>query len=103
HARPAAMLREIAVIVAAIQFAEPTVSDENALVMARALQQQATAHDFDPLTGVSLIAHESRFNPKAISKNGEDYGLAQIRARYIGDCRKDQDPLRAPSQACKRV
>lgn len=97
------MLREIAVIVAAIQFTEPTVADEEARVIALALQEQAVEHDFDPLTGVSIIAHESRFDPKAVSKNGEDYGLAQIRARYIGDCRKDKDPLRRPSQACRRV
>ncbi len=97
------MLREIAVIVAAIQFSEPSVTNEDALVIAEALQEEAVEHDFDPLTGVSIIVHESRFNAKAVSKNGEDYGLAQIRARYIGDCKKDADPLRAPSKACRRV
>ncbi len=103
RAKPGAMLREVAVIIAAIQMSEPSVADEDAQVMAEALQQQAVEHDFDPLTGVSIIVHESRFNPKAISHNGEDYGLAQIRARYIGDCKKDADPLRNPSRACKRV
>ena len=97
------MLRELAVIVAAIQVSEPNVPSDKAQVMAQALQSEAVEHDFDPLTGVAIIAHESRFNHKAISPNGEDYGLAQIRARYIGECKKDRDPLRAPSKGCQRV
>lgn len=65
-----------------------------------ALQQAAQQHDFDPLTGVAIIHHESRFTPHAISPNKEDYGLAQIRARFVEECRKDKDPLRRPSAAC---
>lgn len=97
------MLRSLAVITAAIRIAEPNVPDADADVIARALQTQAQAHDFDPLTGVAIILHESRFNPEAISKSGEDYGLAQIRARYIGACKQDDDPLRRPSKACRDV
>jgi soluble lytic murein transglycosylase-like protein len=79
------------------------VPDADADVIARALQSQAQIHDFDPLTGVAIILHESHFNPQAISKNGEDYGLAQIRARYIGACKQDEEPLRHPSKACREV
>ncbi len=102
--RPSAsMLRSLAVIISAIRLAEPNVPDAEAETIARALHTQAQEHDFDPLTGVAIILHESRFNPAAVSRSGEDYGLAQIRARYIGACKKDKDPLRRPSKACQQV
>ncbi len=70
---------------------------------ATALQREAQEHHFDPFTGVALIHRESHWHPSAVSKDGEDYGLAQIRARYIGACRSDLDPVNHPSEACKRV
>lgn len=95
------MLRSIPVIVAAIQLSQPKVATEDAQRYAAALQEQAQAHDFDPLMGVALIFHESSFNPRAVSANGEDYGLAQIRARHIGECANDANPVRRPSAACQ--
>jgi hypothetical protein len=97
------MLRPLAVIVAAIQLRHPDVSDADAERFAKALREQAETHAFDPLTGVAIISHESRFNPKARSRNGEDYGLAQIRARYIEDCKGTKDPLHHPTAACQSV
>lgn len=55
------------------------------------------------MTGVAIIHHESRFHPRAISPDGEDYGLAQVRARHIGACQKDKDPRRRPSAECQAV
>jgi hypothetical protein len=92
--------RPLAAIIFAVRLAQPDVGDADAQRYAMALQQTAQQHEFDPLTGVAIIQHESRFTPEAISPNREDYGLAQIRARYVGDCRKDKDPLRRPSAAC---
>jgi hypothetical protein len=89
-------------IVTAIQLSQPQVKAERAEIIAKALQVEAEEHDFDPLTGVSIIFHESGFDPNAISASGEDYGLAQIRARYIGACKGTKDPLRHPTPACKR-
>lgn len=97
------MLRSVAVIAAAIHFAQPKLTDEQAQSYALALQEQAKLHDFDPLTGVAIIHFESSFDPTVISKNGEDYGLAQIRARYVGACKEDPDPLNAPGPACREV
>lgn len=94
------MYRPLAAIAFAIRLAHPDVSESDAQRFAMSLQQVAQQHQFDPLTGVAIIHHESRFRPHAVSPNKEDYGLAQIRARYIGDCRKDRDPLRRPSPAC---
>ncbi len=89
-------------IVAAIQLSQPNLATDQADVIAKALQTEAVEHDFDPLTGVSIIFHESGFNAKAVSRNGEDYGLAQIRARYIGECKGTKDPVRHPTPACLR-
>jgi hypothetical protein len=97
------VFRSIAAIVLAIRFAHPEVSEADATRYAAALQVEAREHDFDPLTGVAIIHHESRFHPRAISPDGEDYGLAQVRARHVGACRKDKNPRRHPSAACRAV
>ena len=97
------MFRPITVIVAALQLARPGISQDESHRYAAALQNEAKEHGFDPLTGVALIQRESRWLPGVVSADGEDYGLAQIRARYIGACRSDPDPVHAPSEACKAV
>jgi hypothetical protein len=97
------MFRPITVIAAALQLARPGISQDESLRYATALQNEAKEHGFDPLTGVALIQRESRWLPGVVSADGEDYGLAQIRARYIGACRSDPDPVHAPSEACKAV
>lgn len=98
-----AVFRSIAAIALAIRFAQPDVSEADATSYAVSLQFEAERHDFDPLTGVAIIQHESRFHPRAVSPDGEDYGLAQVRARHVGACKKDRDPRRSPSQACRAV
>jgi hypothetical protein len=87
----------------AIRFTNPEVSEADATRYATALQVEAEQHDFDPLTGVAIIHHESRFHPRAISPDGEDYGLAQVRARHIGACKKDKNPKGNPSAGCRSV
>jgi hypothetical protein len=97
------MLRPIAIIVSAITMSRPGIPAGDAEAYARLLQAQAKQHAFDPLSGVALIHFESGWYPGAISANREDYGLGQIRARYIGACRKDADPLHDPSAECRAV
>ncbi len=97
------MFRTIAAIALAIRSAQPDVGEEEANRYAAALQIEAERHDFDPLTGVAIIHHESRFRPRAISPDKEDYGLGQVRARHFGACKKDRDPKGHPSAACRAV
>jgi transglycosylase-like protein with SLT domain len=97
------VFRTIAAIVVAIRFGHPDVSEEDATRYAAALQAAAVENEFDPLTGVAIIRRESQFHPRAASRDGEDFGLAQVRARYIGACKKDKDPKRRPSAACQAV
>jgi hypothetical protein len=94
------VLRTLQAIVAAIQLAAPGVPDPDAFRFARALREQAQVHDFDPFTAVAVIHSESRFNPLAISPDGEDYGLGQIRARYIGACKQADSPVDYPTDGC---
>lgn len=96
------MFRALAIIVAAIQLDHPRVSDDDAKRYAAALQQEAKEHRFDPLTGVAIIHQESRFNPVIISKDREDFGLAQIRARFFGKCRYTESPRDEPTDECRK-
>jgi hypothetical protein len=77
--------------------------DDELQAYAKALQTEAQEHGFDPFTGVAIIHHESGWFPRLVSASGEDYGLGQIRARYVGACRRDDDPVRNPSRACRAV
>lgn len=96
------MFRALPIIIAAIQLDHPRVSNVDATVYAQALQEQAQEHKFDPLTGVAIIHHESRFNARIISRDKEDYGLAQIRARFVGKCRYTESPKDNPTPACRK-
>lgn len=97
------MFRSIATIAFAIRFGHPDVSEADAQRYALALQAEAERNAFDPLLGVAIIHRESRFTPHAVSRDGEDFGLAQVRARYVGACRQDQSPRWRPSEACRAV
>lgn len=97
------MLRPLAVVVAGILLSRPDLPPEQAERLGRVLQREAQEHDFDPLTGIAMIHFESGWRADAISPNGEDYGLGQIRARFIGACRQDRDPLHGPSAECQAV
>ena len=70
---------------------------------AKVVQAEAKEHSIDPFTLVAIIDHESHWRAGAISADGEDYGLGQVRARFQRACRKDSDPVHNPSPACKRA
>lgn len=79
------------------------LSRSTRLRYAKALLKVAEDFNFDPFTGVSLIEHESRWRAAAVSASGEDFGLAQIRARYRKGCTDDADPVGAPDEGCRRA
>ncbi|MFT3770661.1 MAG: transglycosylase SLT domain-containing protein [Minicystis sp.] len=95
------MIRPLAIIVSAILMSRPALPPAEATRYAKLLDEEARKHDFDPLTAVAIIHFESRWQPAAVSPDGEDWGLGQIRARWLGACRDDADPVNAPSEACK--
>jgi hypothetical protein len=97
------VVRSVAIIAAAIGLCSPSMSKPSATAYARVLRAEAESHYFDPLSGVAIIWHESGWRSGAISRDGEDFGLGQIRARFIGACTKDADPIGAPSPGCRAV
>jgi hypothetical protein len=95
------VFRTLPVIVSAILLSRPTMPLAEARRYARVLQEEAIKRSFDPFTAVAIIHHESRWRPGVVSSDGEDYGLGQIRARWVSACRGDEDPVRHPSDACR--
>jgi len=96
------LIRSIAVLIAAMQMSRPGMPAPEAKGYAKVLNEVAQARHFDPLIAVAIIHFETQWRPTLISTDGEDYGLGQVRARYLGVCRNDADPLNAPSEACQR-
>ncbi|MBK8252777.1 MAG: hypothetical protein IPK82_08930 [Polyangiaceae bacterium] len=97
------MVRTIAMLVAAITMSRPTIVKDEATRYAKILNEIGSKYDFDPLYAVAMIHYESHWLPSAASDDGEDFGLGQVRARFVGACRTDEDPINAPSDACKAV
>lgn len=97
------MIRPIAVLVTAMGLSRPGIPAPEAKRYATALNEIAAANHFDPLLAVAMIHYETHWYPQLVSSDGEDHGLGQVRARFIGACRQDEDPLNAPSEACKLV
>lgn len=80
------MFREIAQLLMAIQFSAPhaTPPDVRLNAFATTIQQEADKVGVDPFIFVAIIAHESQWNERAISEDGLDYGLMQVRKLYYG-------------------
>ena len=95
------MVRSIPLLVSAILMSRPSMPRVEAARYATVLNQVALEHDFDPLTAVAIIHFETHWYPSLISADGEDYGLGQVRGRYLSACRDDADPVGAPSPACQ--
>ncbi len=95
------MVRSIPLLVSAILMSRPSMPRVEAARYATVLDQVALEHDFDPLTAVAIIHFETHWYPSLISADGEDYGLGQVRGRYLSACRDDADPVGAPSAACQ--
>jgi hypothetical protein len=91
------------IVAAAIAFVAPQLSDKQVCVYATTLQHESREHHFDPLIAVAFIQHESRWKATAISRDGEDLGLAQIRSRFYGGCKTDPNPVSAPSIECQKT
>lgn len=97
------MWRSIAILQWALSWAAPQMSHTQQAAYAQVLQAEGKRHHIDPLDVVVLIRHESRWHSHAVSQDGEDLGLGQIRARFDPACRKDQNPVDEPSPECHRA
>ncbi len=96
-------MSSLAIILAALHLANPQLAKPVRHNLAHVIAVEAERAHVDPLLMIAIFWHESGVRSGAVSADGEDYGLGQIRARYIGACRHDADPLNNPSQACLAV
>jgi hypothetical protein len=55
--------------------------------LASVIEKAARAARVDPVALVALVEHESHFQTGAVSEDGEDFGLAQVRARFRPACK----------------
>ena len=90
------MVRSIAVIAWAIGLSQPSLPQSTRASYAKVVREVSEEHRIDPFTIVAIGWHESRWRSSAVSRDGEDYGIMQIRARYSSACQKDQ-----ASEACQ--
>ena len=91
------MVRSVAVIAWAIGLSQPSLPQRSRVAYAKTVREVSKEHHIDPFTIVAIGWHESRWRSSVISRDGEDYGIMQIRARYVGGCRgKPGD-----SESCK--
>lgn len=64
------------------------LNEKQRMIYARALKESSVKHGFDPIVGVALIWHESKWRASAVGDNGRAIGLAQI--HYQGLCKDQQ-------------
>ncbi len=87
--------RSVRQMVRAIGISNPKLTKSQRNKLATQLITVARAHNFDPLSGWAIIDHESDWRANAVSADGHDIGLAQIRYTVSKACRKQRD-----SKAC---
>lgn len=90
----------LAMLALAIGLCRPSLSTAARTNYAKIVLDRSAKLGVDPLMLIAIPDHESGWLPTAVSKDGEDLGLGQIRARYRPACAKDADPVHAPSTAC---
>jgi hypothetical protein len=81
----------------------PKLPRETKRAWAGSLLRVAKKYDFDPFTAVAIIHNESHWNPQAVSRDGEDFGLGQARARYLEGCDSGQPARDDMSSSCMAV
>ena len=92
-----------AAIVAMILSLHPGMGHEQAQRYASIIATEGAKHGIQTATTVAIVEHESHWRARAESRDGEDIGLGQIRARYVGACRSDPEPVSNPGRECLRV
>lgn len=66
----------------AIHLSAPNLNAHTADYYGTTIQKEAIRTETSPAYGIAIIDHESRWNALQISRDHEDYGLMQIRARF---------------------
>lgn len=89
------MIREAAVALALAHLA-PRMPPAQRAELAHTFHIVAEKRGLDPLDLVAIAWHESDLRAGAISPDGEDFGLMQVRGRFLAACLDDRN-----SKMCK--
>ena len=73
---------DLSSIMLAINLAAPHISNPSVKWYGKIIDRAALKGQMDPLIIISVITHESHWNPNLISSDEKDLGLMQIRAKY---------------------
>lgn len=88
-------------LAAMILACNPSLPQTTADRYASLASAHATAVGVRGDTFVALVCSESGWRSGAVSGNREDWGLGQVRARFMPGCRSDADPTGDPSPSCR--
>lgn len=88
-------------LAALILACNPSLPQKTAARYATLANAHATAVGVRGDTFVALVCSESGWRSGAVSSNREDWGLGQVRARFMPGCRGDADPTSDPSPSCR--
>lgn len=92
-----------AALSAVLQFVAPHLGEDVNKNYTHIVLTESRKRSIDPLLVVALVEHESHWRAGAISEDGEDFGLGQIRGRYEPACVKEFDPVGDPSTPCEEA
>lgn len=73
---------DLATIALAINLSSPKLLPSRVQVYSKTIAAQSAKLEIDPLIIIAIIKHESHWVQGLISRDGEDYGLMQVRSRY---------------------
>ena len=79
------MFRELFHILMSIQLSTHNIPVKRQEMLAKYIQQRAEYADVDPFVITAIITHESQWNEHAVSADGKDIGLMQIRVANVGN------------------
>ena len=96
-------MTHLAAIVAMILNLHPSLPRQQAQRYAAIIDTEGRKQGIQAATAIALVSHESHWRARAESRDGEDIGLGQVRARYVGACRTDPEPVSNPGRECLRV
>ena len=74
---------DITAIILALQLSAPGLNVKTNHYYAKTIYRQQVKLGVDPLDTIAIAAHESHWNQSLVSKDGLDWGLMQIRSKYV--------------------
>lgn len=75
---------DITAIILALQLSAPGLNVKTNYYYAKTIYRQQVKLGVDPLDTIAIAAHESHWNQTLVSPDYEDWGLMQVRSRFVG-------------------